>query len=215
MKPLWIGLAAGLVAPLAAAQATIYKHVDESGRITYTNRPMNGAVAIDLEPLSTVPGLPRPAATPAPFAAAAIAKTEPVPVPNTAPPSAESRPAGAPPVAVVTPRILPLPAPSEAEAPAKAPRRGEKRGSLEAELRAEETALALVRQSLLQEQRNPALVAAVRQAQDAVEATPAQQAEMRASLDKASGRIRGLQSTAAGHEKKIEALKKALDGLKP
>jgi hypothetical protein len=207
MKPLWIGLAAGLVAPLAAAQATIYKHVDESGRVTYTNRPMSGAVAINLEPLSTVPGLPRPAAAPLPPAPAAPPKTEPV--------AAEARHAGAPTVAVVTPRILPLPARPAAEAVAKAPRSAEERSSLEAELRAEETALAQVRQSLLQEQRNPVLVAAVRQAQDAVEATPAQQAEMRANIDKASGRIRGLQSTAAEHERKIEALKKALDGLKP
>jgi hypothetical protein len=215
MKPLWIGLAAGLVAPLAAAQATIYKHVDESGRVTYTNRPMSGAVAVNLEPLSTVPGLPRPAAAPLPPAPAATPKTEPVPAPRTDPVAAEARPAGAPPVAVVTPRILPLPAHPAAEAVAKAPRSAEERRSLETELRAEETALAQVRQSLLQEQRNPVLVAAVRQAQDAVEATPAQQAEMRANIDKASGRIRGLQSTAAEHERRIEALKKALDGLKP
>jgi chromosome segregation ATPase len=116
---------------------------------------------------------------------------------------------------VVTPRVLPLPAPPAQETAAKAPRDDARRGSLEAELRAEEAALAKVRQSLLQEQRNPVLIAAVRQAQDAVEATPAQQAEMRANIDKASGRIRGLQSTAAEHEKKIEALKKALDGQQP
>ena len=34
-------------------------------------------------------------------------------------------------------------------------------------------------------------------------------------LDKASGRIRGLQATAAEHEKNIEALKKELGALKP
>ena len=36
-----------------------------------------------------------------------------------------------------------------------------------------------------------------------------------AAIDRASGRIRGLQSTAAEHEKNIEALKKELGALKP
>ena len=39
--------------------------------------------------------------------------------------------------------------------------------------------------------------------------------EMRANIDKASGRIRGLQATVAEHEKNIEALKKELGALKP
>jgi hypothetical protein len=38
--------------------------------------------------------------------------------------------------------------------------------------------------------------------------------QMRGDLDKASGRIRGLQSTAADHEQNIEALKKELAALK-
>ena len=213
MKSLWIGLAAGLVAPLAAAQTTIYKHVDASGRVTYTNRPMSGAVAVDLEPLSTVPGLPRPPAATSLPAVPATPPAAPTPVTKTDSAPAASRPSAAPPVAVVTPRVLPLPAPPAREAAAQAPRNDARRSSLESELREEEAALARTRQSLLQEQRNPVLIAAVRQAQDAAEITPAQRAEMRANIDKASGRIRGLQSTAAEHEKKIEALKKALDGL--
>jgi hypothetical protein len=40
-------------------------------------------------------------------------------------------------------------------------------------------------------------------------------AEMRNSIEKASGRIRGLQATAAEHEKNIEALRKELGALKP
>ena len=64
MKTLWIGVAVSLVSPLAAAQSTIYKHVDENGRVTYTNRPMKGAVVLDLEPLSTIPGISPPASVP-------------------------------------------------------------------------------------------------------------------------------------------------------
>ena len=39
--------------------------------------------------------------------------------------------------------------------------------------------------------------------------------EMRAALEKASGRIRGLQASVAEHEKNVEALKKELGALKP
>lgn len=38
------------------AQAEIYKHVDENGRVTYTNQPMKGAKKVDLPELSTIPG---------------------------------------------------------------------------------------------------------------------------------------------------------------
>jgi outer membrane murein-binding lipoprotein Lpp len=39
--------------------------------------------------------------------------------------------------------------------------------------------------------------------------------EFRANIEKASGRIRGLQATVAEHEKNVEALKKELGALKP
>jgi hypothetical protein len=199
MKRVWVGLAAGFVAPMVAAQATIYKHVDATGRVTYANRPMSGAVVVELEPLSTVPGLPR----------SAIAPASPMPAPQD-PPTARTGPP--PPVAVVRP--LPLPPPAQTEHAPVADRNAERRARVRNALTEEEEALAEVRKLLLQEQRNPELIAAVRRAQDASQPTPAQQAEIRANIDKASGRIRGLQSTAAEHEKKIEALKKELDGLK-
>lgn len=37
------------------AHAEIYKHVDEQGRVTYSNVPMKGAAKLNLEPLNTVP----------------------------------------------------------------------------------------------------------------------------------------------------------------
>ena len=52
-------------------------------------------------------------------------------------------------------------------------------------------------------------------AQQAENPTPAQMLAFREDIDKASGRIRGLQSTVAEHEKNVEALKKELGGLKP
>jgi chromosome segregation ATPase len=94
-------------------------------------------------------------------------------------------------------------------------RDNDRRRILEDELQKEEDSLSGVRNSLSQEQQNPMLVAAVRAAQQAADPTPSQMAEFRANIDKASGRIRGLQATAAEHEKNIEALKKELGALKP
>ena len=42
-----------------------------------------------------------------------------------------------------------------------------------------------------------------------------QMVALRENLDRASGKIRGLQSTAAEHEKNVEALRKELGALKP
>ena len=58
MKTVWIASLAIAATGSAFAQSTIYKHVDESGRITYTNRPMKGAVPMELEPLTTIPASP-------------------------------------------------------------------------------------------------------------------------------------------------------------
>lgn len=49
------------------AQAEIYKYVDESGRVTYSNIPKKGAKKLDLEPLSTMPGIKPRAASPSNF----------------------------------------------------------------------------------------------------------------------------------------------------
>lgn len=59
-----IALALVAFAP-SSAYAEIYKYVDESGRITYTNIPKKGASKLDIEPLSTIPSAPRPKAAPA------------------------------------------------------------------------------------------------------------------------------------------------------
>lgn len=42
----------GLLLP-AVADAEIYKYVDESGRVTYTNIPKRGSKKLDLDPIST------------------------------------------------------------------------------------------------------------------------------------------------------------------
>ena len=189
MKTVWIAsIAVALAAPVLA-QTTIYKLVDESGRVTYSNKPMKGAVTVDLEPLTTIPG------TPAGSLQKPAEKSEA---------RAEARPAVAivSPIASVDPQV-------------QKHRDDGRRKILESELEREQQSLDEARKTLAEEQQNPTLIAAVRVAQQATEPTPAEAAEFRKNIDKASGRIRGLQATVAEHEKNVDAIKKEIGALKP
>jgi hypothetical protein len=200
MKIVWLAGLAVAMSGAAWAQTTIYKHIDESGRVTYTNKPMKGATVMDLEPLTTIPGTPMgslapsaPAPAPAPAAAKAVATLE----------------------RVDKPAASPAPVLASVDANVQRKRDNDRKKILEEELTREEDSLAEARNSISQEQQNPTLVAAVRTMQTTTEPTAAQLAEMRNNIEKASGRIRGLQSSVAEHEKNIEALKKELGALKP
>jgi hypothetical protein len=199
MKIVWMaGLAAIAMSGAAWSQSTIYKHVDESGRVTYTNKPMKGAVVVDLEPLTTIPGTPAgalvPGATqatsPAPKAVATLERVD-------------------------KPAASPQPTLASIEPQVQKRRDNERRKILEEELTREEQSLTDARAAITQEQQNPTLVAAVRVMQQATEPSASQMVEMRNNIEKASGRIRGLQATLAEHEKNIEALRKELGALKP
>jgi hypothetical protein len=191
MKIVWIAGLAVAMSSAAWAQTTIYKHVDENGRVTYTNKPMKGATVLELDPITTIPATPAVALAPAP-AAKAVATLERLDKPAAAAPTLAS-----------------------IDANVQRKRDNDRRKILEEELTREEDSLAEARASISQEQQNPTLVAAVRTMQTTAEPSPAQLAEMRSNIEKASGRIRGLQSTVAEHEKNIEALKKELGALKP
>jgi len=193
----------------ALAQTTIYKHVDDSGRVTYSNKPIKGATVVELEPLTTIPTPPAVLAT-AKANNFTLSTDKGSPTISTASLTVD-KPAK-PAVAVVT--TVP-PTLASIDMQVQKNRDDGRRRILESELVKEEQSLGEVRGSLLQEQQNPTLVAAVRAAQQATDPTPSQLVEMRNALDKASGRIRGLQATAAEHEKNIEALKKELGALKP
>jgi Domain of unknown function (DUF4124) len=194
MKIGWIASLAVIATTGAFAQTTIYKHVDESGHTTYSNKPMKGATVMELEPITLIPGLTASAPAPQKVLAALERVDSPKPAASHAPAS--------PTLASIEPQV-------------QRKRDDDRRRILEEELQREEESMGEVRGSLAQEQRNPVLVAAVRAAQQATDPTPSQMVEMRNSIDKASGRIRGLQATVAEHEKNIEALKKELGALKP
>src|SRR4051812_3330746 len=55
MKTVWIAGIVLLATTAVHAQSTIYKHVDESGRITYSNKPMKGATVLELDPITILP----------------------------------------------------------------------------------------------------------------------------------------------------------------
>ncbi len=196
------GLALAAAAGPALAQTTIYKHVDENGHVTYSNKPMKGASVLDLDPLTTFPGLPAQQvqqALPQAAPAKPVAVLERLDVPK---PNERAEPRVTQTLAAVEPLV-------------QKKREDDRRRILEDELTREEQSLSETKDSLATEQQNPQLVAAVRTAQQATDPSPSQMAEMRNSIEKASGRIRGLQATAAEHEKNIEALKKEIGALKP
>ena len=202
MKIVWMAsLVATALSGAAWAQVTIYKHVDESGRVTYTNKPMKGAVAMDLEPLTTIPATPMGAlqSTPAPAVATPVKAVA----------TLERTDRADKPVASAQPTLAAI------EPQVQKRRDNDRRRILEEELSREEKSLTDARESITQEQQNPALVAAVRTMQQVAEPSALQLVEMRNNIEKASGRIRGLQATVSEHEKNIEALKKELGALKP
>jgi|SRR6185295_6076267 hypothetical protein len=192
MKIVWMAGLAVALSGAAWAETTIYKHVDENGRVTYSNKPMKGATVLELDPITTIPATPAVAVAPPP-AAKAVATLERLDKP----------------AAVATPTLASI------DANVQKRRDNDRRKILEEELTREEDSLAEARASISQEQQNPTLVAAVKAMQTTAEPSATQLAEMRSNIEKASGRIRGLQSTVAEHEKNIEALKKELGALKP
>jgi Domain of unknown function (DUF4124) len=212
MKTLCIAVLVALSSTGAAAQSTIYKHVDANGRITYTNKPMKDASIVELEPLTLIPSTPAGVLQAQPQRSGAM----PPPAPMPSPASAEAKPEIKPALAIVT--SLPSASPAsfpKVDGSLQRKRDEERRRILEDELDREVQQLDGVKKNMFEEQQNPELISAVRLAQATVDPSPAQQMDLRNKLDKASGRIRGLQATAAEHEKNIEALKKELGALKP
>ena len=197
-------------ASLAFAQTTIYKHVDEQGRVTYSNVPIKGAAILELDPLTTLP------VAAGDRAAAQVATDKPA-VPATAEKSVPANASeGSGEKAQKPQRTASVTATTYPNVDSATQRKRDdvRRRILEEELRQEEKLLAEVRGQLSQEQQNPTLIQAVRLAQETAQPTPAQQLELRQSVDKASSKIRTLQQSAGQHEKNLVAIRKELSSLK-
>jgi hypothetical protein len=97
--------------PMAEPIGTIYKLVDASGRVTYSNTPVNGAKQVELDPITVIPGSPSGSLGDAARDKAATAA-------QALPPAPLLIPVSAPPLAAIAP--LPAIQPS-ATAPVAAP----------------------------------------------------------------------------------------------
>jgi hypothetical protein len=199
-----------LLCGTAVAGTTIYKHVDDSGRVTYSNKPMKGASVVDLEPLTTIPTPPAVIAAKANFTLSDASGTPPPRIEKAS--LTLDKPEKANPVARVTP--LGPTAMLSVDTQTQRKRDDDRRRILEQELAIEQQSLERVRDSMVEEQQNPQLASAVRALQQAADAAPSQLVQMRADLDRVSGRIRGLQASATEHERNILSLKKELAALR-
>src|SRR5579862_2438654 len=94
MKTVLIASLAVAFSATVGAQTMIYKLIDDSGRVTYSNKPMKGATVMDLDPITIIPTPP-----------AVVAAKLTLPAPLAAPVVPADKPAGADKssVAVVTP----------------------------------------------------------------------------------------------------------------
>ncbi len=212
-----------LVPTVASAQSaqTIYKSVDESGRVTYANSPIKGGTKVSLEPLTVIQSSPGAAANNVP-----AARTIPV-AKVTSVPSASSANSTSPvafAAAVITPVAMPEPAVAPPTMIAsldtgdKIQERAQQRRAdvrqriLQIEIQAEEKSLAAARVALAEEQRRSGEVRTMRAsfAATAVAVTaqkPLISPEVRAEIEHHFERIRNLQDEVTMHESSIAALR--------
>jgi Domain of unknown function (DUF4124) len=216
----------------AQAAPTIYKHVDESGRITYSNAPIKGAEKVELQPITVLPAaapatarvataggvarvtsLPRAAkaitvsTTPA-GAEANTASVEPAPAASALP---DSRVASSTPLS--TAGLMPSAGPAATLA---APQRLDEvqQRNLKASLLGEQESLANAKAQLAEEAKNSDAMRALRASftagPDQASIRKIITAEMRAQVERHFERIRDLQDEIAMHENNVAGLRAQL-----
>lgn len=213
------------------AETVIYKHVDESGRVTYANSPIKGGARIALEPLTVIPSTPSGSLNPA-NAQVVSRQASSVMPPAMTTPSSPAKPA----MQIASVPSLSNQAPMQ---PAKsiAPdnsvvaslqtmtqltqqRQAEtKKRLLEGELQTEERLLNAAKSKLEEEQKSSGNVRAMRASFAATnEAVTAQKPlispEVRAEIERHFERVRNLQDQVAMHENHLHALRDQLGALK-
>ena len=215
---------------VAETAQTIYKFVDESGRVTYTNAPIKGGIKLALEPLTIMQSSPNApsvtttaAVSPPPARAIAVAKVVSVPSPNytaAALPGglALATPVAAPttlfPVALITPptAVAVLNANENTLLRAQQRRAEVRQRIVQSEIQAEEKSLSGARAALAAEQRRSGEIRTMRAsfAVNAAAATPQKpliDTEARADIERHFERVRNLQDEVAMHEGNIAALR--------
>ena len=187
--PVWLPLCM----PMAYAQhhahapsTTIYKLVDDNGRVTYSNLPMKGAVKIDLDPITT---LALPASSPSTRAGIANAAANTVANVSQAPPG--------------------LPA---IDGGTQKKRDDIRRRILEDEARNEEKLLTDAKGALKEQENDRSVIMMMRAA--AEKQTPAASVEARRAYDQREEKLKSMQDSIGNHEKNVEAIRKELTALK-
>ena len=213
----------------AQSVQTIYKFVDESGRVTYANSPIKGGAKVDLEPLTVMPSSPSAAAASmaqAPTARAiAVAKVTSVPshaYSITAAPVAFTAASvvAAPTAAAIVPASAAPPPTTMAalvtgentQQRAQQRRADVRQRILQREIQAEEKSLDGARSALTGEQRRSGELRAMRASLSAttVTATPQKaliSPDVRADIERHFERVRNLQDEVAMHEGNIAVLR--------
>ena len=215
---------------VAETAQTIYKFVDESGRVTYANAPIKGGIKLALEPLTILQSAPPApialnASTPQPPPARVIpvAKVVSVPspsyaaavlpvlftpaVPITVPPASATVVASA-----VPPPVVVLEANENTLLRAQQRRAEVRLRIVQSEIQAEEKTLSGAREALTAEQRRSGEIRTMRAsfAVNAATATPQKpliSTEARAEIERHFERVRNLQDEVAMHEGNIAALR--------
>lgn len=208
---------------LAQNSQTIYKFVDESGRVTYANSPMKGATKLDLDPLTVLQNTPSAANAPAP-AARSIPVAKVISVPATsfamiatpiAPATNQSTAAMSAPIAATAPSqatIAVIDTNGKLQERAQQRRADIRQRILQSELQAAEKSRDAARAALADEQRRSGEIRTLRAsfsvtAQAATPQRPLISEETRAEIERHFERIRNLQDEITMHEESIAALR--------
>ena len=229
-----------IVPAMAVAQnsQTIYKFVDEGGRVTYANSPIKGGAKLNLEPLTIIqssPGTPSTngnTANSAPVTRIPVAKVISVPsssFANNALPvvftAAVAVPIKPPEIttALVTPAlptvIAALDTADKSQERVNQRRADVRKRVVEGEIQAEDTSLEAARLALAEEQTRSGGIRTMRAsfAATAVAVTPQKpliSPEVRAEIERHFERVRNLQDQVAMHESSIATLRAELVAAK-
>lgn len=211
------------------SSTTIYKHVDDRGHVTYSNRPMKGAEVVELEPITVIPSGPLPTSINQasnfriqPQQATLAANAAPQQGANAgtvalaaAVSAASGMPSGSsaaanPQVALVQP--IPTTVLPNVEAATQRVRDDGRRKILEDEMKAEQKLLADAVLALSATESDRTVIEQMRMAANKL--TPAAYAEARRNYEAREEKLRILQESVNTHEKNVTALKKELAALR-
>ena len=209
---------------LAQSAQTIYKFVDENGRVTYANSPIKGGTKLDLEPLTVIQGKAgAPAAQTPPPRAIPVAKVVSVSSPAYVAAAATQTAFAVNAVNLLpTEAATPIPAPPpitiaalDSADKAQQRRMEIRQRILQSEIQAEEKSLGEARVALGEEQKRSGEVRTMRAsfALTTVAVTankPLISPEVRAEIEHHFERVRNLQDQVAMHEGNIAAMREEM-----